>query len=1013
MSISPSVVRANNSSLRGYLAVFRGAQVLEATLTANPTRESAVNLSISIVSGSISDVQRGYRVQVFAADGVTFKGETHVRWFGTLNGTNLPVREFSQSEFLFFTGDVVRVFAFIADADKLVEDTDQFDPDGQPVGTYNSAPAPLACSGGADAGFVDGYETDTVLTYRTVITNGAPSMVVDATSTPGNLSHLWTLPTGVAFAPGSSATDASPTLRVNVGEYTVYHDVTDNDNGQAWRQCVTYSVYDGVTRKPVSVIMENPPSSTPEQGWTCNFRALDFLNLTDAPDGSFVVFFVRQRINGAWQSLGGAPGRSAIKLAGYLSHDESDLTPQLQYQRFEVISPITRLSQLPGFSKLLIQSLTPNEWSRLGSLTTLRATIQLLRMYTWFLDGVHDLIISQFYANLPYPELWLQKESPRQQVDELADGCDARFVCWRSGLFFLGPQLPLLPVGTRASLTNVYTYYPRDVARMVLRRNHLDTVETLELHATGASAAGNIATVPPVFSRAPGSPGQGAEFITIERVIATVATPQTDANARCGRRYAQRNGVDTSSVDGSKCRLIELDVELRDVYDFLDFDDQIVRFANFRNPRGLDLTVFDWALARVTLDYGSGKVIQTFTPLTDSPAGGTYVPPPDPLPPATVPYPPAPAIGTPTPEDLYGLPSSIGDIALFDSGNSGYWTGEMRLAAPDWLFTDLTTAPTWNGTLVQFIQNAFLPADGVAVSTTYKFQLQDFGNTPVLANDDPFAIVTPLRSLQSERGAPGFFACVSNRQATAGGSRIDVDVTTDSGVSWTNYTPSNFGTWAGGVGDGYYPGCYVSPHTPGKVITSAWPGAGVVTGRLMVSPDYGATWSALNGNTFLGLANVIHVAYQDVAEAVVYHGGVAGAGQLTRLYRDVGGVQTDISPVVGGVAYGPDVEFGIKTCDVDQRSVVLAGRAVNGSGARGVFLSRDGGNTWTAVIAPDPAVLYTCACFAGDNPNVIFLWGATGAFAVSYNGGVSFQDKSVPLGLGAGTLVNIAGYKPS
>ena len=42
MSISPSVVRANNSSLRGYLAVFRGAQVLEATLTANPTRESFV-----------------------------------------------------------------------------------------------------------------------------------------------------------------------------------------------------------------------------------------------------------------------------------------------------------------------------------------------------------------------------------------------------------------------------------------------------------------------------------------------------------------------------------------------------------------------------------------------------------------------------------------------------------------------------------------------------------------------------------------------------------------------------------------------------------------------------------------------------------------------------------------------------------------------------------------------------------------------------------------------------------
>lgn len=674
MTINPTDVRANGSSLRGYMAIFRGAQVLSATINSDAAALSATSLSITILTGAIADVQRGYIVQFYSSIG-EFKGQSHVRWGGTLDATHLPVREFSQSEYLIKALDIVRVYALMAFEDKLVESTDTFDPDGVPVGTYNSAPPPLTASGGYDAGFVDGYGTGTPLSYRTQTTNGAPSLILDPTSTPGNLAHLWTLPIGVSFAPGSASTDVSPTLRVTVGEYTVYHDVTDNDNSQTWRQCVTYQCFNAAN-PPIACVMESAPTGDPAQGWSCTFRAVNFLTLDDAPDGSLCLFFVRQRINGTWQSLGGTSGRSAVKLLGYLSHDESELTPQLQFQRFEVISPLARLSQLPGFSKVMFQNATPDDWSKVSTaLTTLRAMIQLIRIYTFALDGGHDLLTGTYLLDVPYPELWLQKESPRQQVDELADGVDARFTCTRSGLFRFDPVVALLDLAYRAVSDVAYTFQRQDVARLVARRNHFDTVETLELHATSGTNSGDTDDALPYFSRAPGSPGHGADFITIERIIATASSSQDDTNARAGRRYAQRNGVFTSSNTGLKGRAPEIDVELRAVYDFLDFDDQIVHFGSFPNPRDIDLTFFDWTLARVRLDYSSGKVISTFQALTDSPPGASYFPPSESVvvpPPPPIIYP----IATPTtlPPHNGALPTA-GFCLSYSEGAAALITG--------------------------------------------------------------------------------------------------------------------------------------------------------------------------------------------------------------------------------------------------------------------------------------------------------------------------------------------------
>ncbi len=995
MTISPSTVRANGESLRGYIAIFRGAQVLEATIDNDAAALSETSLDITITSGSIAAVQRGYRVQFFSSIG-EFKGETHVRWGSTLDATHLPVREFSQSEYLIKALDIVRVFALIAFDDKLVESTDTFDPDGVPVGTYNSLPPPLAASGGYDAGFVDGYETGTPLTYRTQTTNGAPSLILDPTSTPGNLSHLWTLPTGVTFAPGSASTDVSPTLRVTVGEYTVYHDVTDNDNAQTWRQCVTYQCFDAA-HPPVSCIMETVPTGDPTQGWSCTFRAVDFLTLTDAPDGSLCLFFVRERINGSWQSLGGTEGRAPVKLLGYLSHDESDLTPQLQYQRFEVISPLTRLSQLPGFSRILIQNETPDDWSEMLQLTTLRAMIQLIRIYTFALDGGHDLLTGTYLLDVPYPELWLQKESARQQVDELADGVDARFTCTRTGLFRLDPVLAMLDLPYRAVSSVAYTFQRQDVARLVARRSHFDTVETLELHATSGTNTGDTDDALPYFSRAPGSPGHGADFITIERIIATANNPQDDANARAGRRYAWRNGVFTSSNTGIKGRAPEIDVEMREVYDFLDFDDQIVRFGSFPNPRDVDLTFFDWSLSAVRLDYASGKVISTFQALTDSPPGATYIPPGSsiviPAPPPVV-YPPTQTPG--------GTLTYSNNIASVTYGNFLVRTADFKSTSPTWTAINLAGAPyNMLGDVLDFVPDAFSPlylgtgttVNGWILTTTHVYRVTDIFGTVAITSQTSFTAVSS-GAIQMERATPGLVIAVTH---TAGG------------VSTSRYTTDGV-TWAAATGvpattDGFAqaPTIYIDPHGSG-IYAIFFSGAGV-SAAYSFNPSTGAFTAVSSPNLAIGdvLGTFLTTAY---AVPNVFY-----VDSETAILKVSGATQTDISPVYSAASF-PEGGGGIRFLRVDDNNPLKA--AISARTSRfttdvGLWIATAGVSSpasWTNVIVPSGANYGIVANLSIVYP-ILFIYGEVHIEIMDMDSLVR-SDKTGNL-VGVGALVNLCG----
>ena len=135
MDANSAALRAAQHLVRGYLVAFTGTVVYQGTLIVAPGTPDHL-LQINPTSGSISDVHSGFIVRVYAPTG-EFKGQTSVRYSGTISTYVIPVREFSSGEYTWAANDVVKVYSLPAFTDKLPEATDTLDPDGVAVSDFN------------------------------------------------------------------------------------------------------------------------------------------------------------------------------------------------------------------------------------------------------------------------------------------------------------------------------------------------------------------------------------------------------------------------------------------------------------------------------------------------------------------------------------------------------------------------------------------------------------------------------------------------------------------------------------------------------------------------------------------------------------------------------------------------------------------------------------------------------------------------------------------------------------
>lgn len=972
-----AALRADGHQMQVYLSkmVDVANPVLVGTVSAAADTVSETAIAYTTTSGSSSSVRRGMRVHLYTSGGV-FKGLLSVRFAGTISSTSLPVREFSEGHVQVVAGDILKVFNDFVLTDRLVAAIETFDPDYETYSAQNGTVKPIACSGGWWAGFVDSGQT-----YATVTLNGSESYTGDEDSS-GSVIHLWTLPSGVTFAPGSGSTDAAPTVRVTAGYYVIEHTVTDSSNSQSEVSYVPVCAHDS-SHTPYELTLDSAIQGDPARGFNLSVALYENADLLSLPDLCPVVVWTRETLNGSVQSIGHkVSGRSHILAVGYLRRSRVPITSEGDIVRFDIIAPLARLFELPGFSKVMDRNASPDAWSEIEALTIRRGILQLARYYTNAPQLV-DLVFDGF-SDVDYPALYLQKKTPGDQIIELADGRGARLTTDQTGRLEVQHRLDLTPLDERSGVTTCYTFTADDCISVEVELEGARVVETHK--GRGYTAGVSTAETQPIFAKWAASPGTGSATPASDRLVVVDAAEMYEQLAMRGAAedqiFVDANGAQsfapqaTLVLPGSYWGLFR---NYREYY-LLDLDETT-------NARGVDLTAFRYMLESVALEVtaeGAGQVRAVFQAATygtgavDDPAEAltqTITQP-------NYSYPEPVSFGGGGSEFLLGRGTyNLGFIA-----DDGYlYLGDTRPTLPVWERYSLASLGM-AGTPVMYIVDAFDFANGVLVTSTKGYRALDIGSlSRSLNNEYAFRYTSALRSLQSERGLQGFFVCASHQDD----GKVDVDYTLDSGVNWSRNQDIG-GSWVGGSGDGTRPGVYVFAGTAGKVLISAFTGTGSTTnGRLKVSTNNGATFTDFDSNTFLILAEDIHCPFQD--ESIAYHGRPTSGGSYVayRLYKTVGGVATNISPSDGVESYGPINQFGVKSCDVDKASILCAGsNRDTGTVKYGVWLARDGGlaaASFQTLISPTTTVPYRAVAFAGDDPNTCWLWGTGGAIAQCKN----------------------------
>jgi hypothetical protein len=840
LSANRATMRQDRHSIDLYFTPLFGEQIWTGTVASTPAFPAKA-ISITGGSGTIADVKRGMRVTIETSGGL-LKGETHIRAAGTISATVLPIRETSRGDIAIVTGDVVRVYNAIYLQDKLVSADASFSPDNLAYSAQNSTVPPIAISGGHFVGFVDSGQV-----YKTVVFAGSESYTVDADS-GGTVTHSWVFPTATGTTTSSSA---NPTFTLPVGYHIGSHTVTDSSNSAPWTQFIMGHVYDR-TNPPAECVITALDGSV-ENGWSASVQVFGDATLDDIPDKCMGIVWSEETYAGTVQSFGNViPSRSHIKAIGYLSRDTNHFDPVNSTLVFDLISPLARLQALPGYSKVMLNTASPDKWREIEDLSVKRAIIVLLRYYTNLTEVFDFLYDADEYA---FPRFYLQKNTPAAQTIELADGVDARFVANRTGRFMVQKRQELTILADRSALTTTLALELDDIMDYDFPRDHYRTVELIE--ARGFIADQTDPT--PIFARWPGlGPGQGTQSSISERLI---AASQADLNRRAGLRGAALDGVFISANDKFH-KTFDLRLILRGAYDVFDFYKEWVEvdIAGTTNLRGIDLSEYRYTFqgANISYDHSTASAVTELTlrAETAAPAGVKYSPttppnsntpdytPPDldigftPVPDATVLIPGYDPDAPVLPLRIFATNGDDAQAAISDSYDSGTgiisWTeistgltGDVKWASGDPYSPDRMFVVTDDG---------LFKAESIWAFDTWSL---------IASNTDMFGA--------SNRVAHKILMSINRRGYIAVMSHSMINVSFDYGVSWEGVTdPASKNTYGTSTLTNSSGDIAISPRnnpgssTGGHIYASVYAGilfGNQFTNSYYISTDWGLTWT--------------------------------------------------------------------------------------------------------------------------------------------------------------------------
>lgn len=985
---------------RAYLSVFNPAPVASGTLTATPLT-GATALAVTYTVGSASDVRAGFLLRFYDTATGNFKGEWRVRYSGTISSTNLPVKELPYGSIKLVSGDTFKVYPQVPPDTKLIEATSSFNPDGEPFSDEGEFPPPIVTSGGHWAGWVD-----PATSYALVYGNGSNSRLV-APASSGGVGHLWDKAisgAGISYHAGSANTDADPVFEVTAGQYCIEHRGEDNDTTRLSWQYISVMAHDPAVNPPYHALLPTPPVGDQLGGWSWTVELFENATLTDIPDGSLCILWVDEYIAGVKQSFRATnPGRSHIIGIGYARRDTSTGSAQEGNRvTFEIQSPLARISEIAGYSKVFEESPTPDSWSKGKTIGVLRGIEQIWLFYLTLMQAGYDFIVNPLYSDARYPAFYVNRSDSIAQIRELAGGRRAVFANNERGAQFeLFPHLAFLSMTERSSVPVSYIFIDDDVIDYSYSRDHQDAIEIFELQGITGGASGNSA----VFSRSPGlSPGGGKSYATEGKYIPDSQTSQ-NADAAMKMAYAQQIFIDSTHAN-RKHRVGELTLTLPGQYDFLDWNCEYVQFVYTGNRRGITFADYRYWLKRsqtsVDSDTGEWTSQKVFQAETGAPTNGASSYFPDntvttPVPPPS--FPTFPPTTLPTP---FGglIRRGIQSMAVIGVNKIAY-TGDFPTPAvaggPDYI---APYSKPWGGTLLEWCPDGFAPGLGWILTTTQLGYVTLSDNSYVVKHT--FVATSSSRSLDASFAENGFMAVVSFYPG-GGGTKVLHTVDNSSFTETTVHSYDAVGSSASGI--------VISSKTSGRIVVGVQTSSTTVAAY--ISNDHGATWAAISPaftSNYSGYWH-IHAPWNNNPSDNIYYYSIGDATENIKVYRQIGATITDVTPTISANPYTVIVQRnGIASAVSNRQRMILVGERGPGSFADvAAFLSNSAGDSWSVI---EQNTNLRRGALSGDDPNVGWLFGVSNLIEQIVISGstVTRDDRSGNLAsLSVGEIIAIAG----
>lgn len=837
--------RTDGYKPRLYLSDLSGSVLATVSVDTTPA-EGAIALTVTVLTGSLDNAFDGMRVVVANAGGV-YKGTVSISYRPGITPTNLPIRELSSGEVPVEAGDVLTVYDDILLTDMLPAADLTFAPDSEGYVDQNDEYDPFVNSGGSWAGKLNASGNADVPFL------GSASFLVDPdSSTP--ITHQWVATGSPSFVIGNS-NSADPTLRwTAAGKYRVEHLITDPDNGQTAIKFPRVRVHDA-NDPPYEIVLSTPPTGNPETGFTFAFTLFDNPSIATLRDGAHVILWSDDSLPGAASPFGSkVAGRSHIVAEGFLRRDTADLGDGVNAVVFEVISPIARLAELPGFSKVFIRDQTPDSWSAYKSFTIKQALIALLRVYS-NIAYIFDLIFDG-YTDADYPLLYAQKQNPYEQTQELCRARAARLTCDRSGRLEIQGQLWDVPLTDRAAVTVTFTFTGDDcIAPLVLKREHVRPLELYRLRGfiEGTVTTTEEGTTAPVFAKYPANPARGGQVIIEERAVVTSTVG--DVFARCSRAAAWANADYWNDDDRDAVwqQAPELTVTFPLIYArMFQFYREYCAFnvtAIDEYGRQVDLADFLWIPMTISEDYEAltcqvvfraATYAPAFMSADDTPATDNTMPPWTP--------PDTPPITPPTADPVDPIPAWTGELPINGVVLSSSESKCARMVSFDAgagtiTYTDISTG-IGSGTGIWYRSDPYNYRRGFALMTDGLYRCDD------VESFSTWTLVADNAAMFGDSSRRGYKLLMDHKRqgwimALSGNSGAGVSF--NYGGTWTQVAiDGGTAAWSTGIARGG--DAAICGHDANHLYSVVQHPSTVWIHRLFRSEDAGLSWTLVNAS---------------------------------------------------------------------------------------------------------------------------------------------------------------------